>query len=55
MKKGIFVISTPKWKVREYVRIAIGIIGIIIFTALIFYSHYYLRHLEIEFLSALFN
>lgn len=55
MRRGILTISTPKWKVREYVRIAIGIVMavvvITVFTGLALYGEY----IRMSLINWLFN
>lgn len=55
MKKGLFVISTPKWKVREYVRIIIGAIMVVAFLAFFTYLGLKGEYLKMTFLNWLFK
>lgn len=55
MKKGLITISTPKWKVREYVRLFIGGIMVIAVLAFFVYLTFYAEYQRINFINWLFG
>lgn len=48
-------INTPKWKVREYVRLIIGILMAIVLMVVLIYLTMYGQWLRIEFLNDVFG
>lgn len=55
MRKGLITTTMPKWKVREYTRLIIGIIMVTIIVILGLYTSFFMEYQKIAFLRWLFG